>query len=110
MTRPSSPASACRSSPPRSPSNATPRGSRHQAGLRFGGVSRVVTTLGILGFDPESRRMRIEAVHPGVSVATIREHTGFELPEGPRVETTEPPAAEELERLRALDPERRFLG
>ena len=54
--------------------------------------------------------MRIEAVHPGVSVATIREHTGFELPEGPRVETTEPPAAEELERLRALDPERRFLG
>jgi len=85
-------------------------GSRHQAGLRFGGVSRVVTTLGILGFDPESRRMRIEAVHPGVSVATIREHTGFELPEAPRVETTEPPSAEELERLRALDPERRFLG
>jgi len=85
-------------------------GSRHQAGLRFGGVSRVVTTLGILGFDPESRRMRIEAVHAGVSVATIREHTGFELPEAPRVETTEPPSAEELERLRALDPERRFLG
>ncbi len=54
--------------------------------------------------------MRIEAVHPGVSVATIREHTGFELGEAPRVETTEPPSAEELERLRALDPERRFLG
>src|SRR5204863_8953077 len=85
-------------------------GSRHQAGLRFGGVSRVVTTLGILGFDPESRRMRIEAVHPGVSVATIREHTGFELGESTRVAVTEPPTGGELEDLRALDPERRFLG
>jgi glutaconate CoA-transferase, subunit B len=85
-------------------------GSRSAAGLRFGGVSRVVTTLGILGFDPESRRMRIEAVHPGVSVATIREHTGFELGESPHVAVTEPPTGDEVEDLRALDPERRFLG
>src|SRR5438874_13758466 len=34
---------------------------RRRAGLTFGGVSRVVTTLGILGFDPVSKRMRIEA-------------------------------------------------
>jgi glutaconate CoA-transferase subunit B len=85
-------------------------GSRYAAGLRFGGVSRVVTTLGILGFDPDSRRMRIEALHPGVSVATIREHTGFELGETVPVAVTEPPTADELEDLRALDPERRFLG
>src|SRR5215470_7973982 len=53
---------------------------RRRAGLAFGGVSRVVTTLGILGFDPDSRRMRIEAVHHGVTLETIRAHTGFELP------------------------------
>src|SRR3989440_3885454 len=47
-------------------------GSRRAAGLLFGGVSRVVTTLGILGFEPDSRRMRIEAVHPGVAVAAGR--------------------------------------
>ena len=85
-------------------------GSRRAAGLRFGGVSRVVTTLGILGFDPESRRMLIEATHPGVSVADIKANTGFELLEAPRIETTEPPSEDELAMLRALDPERRFLG
>jgi len=84
--------------------------SRRAAGLLFGGVSRVVTTLGILGFDPDSRRMRIDAVHPGVSVATIREHTGFELLEAPRLAVTVPPSEDELAMLRALDPERRFLG
>ncbi|MGH7276407.1 MAG: CoA-transferase subunit beta [Candidatus Rokuibacteriota bacterium] len=85
-------------------------GSRRAAGLLFGGVSRVVTTLGILGFDPESKRMLIEATHPGVSVADIKANTGFELLEASRVETTEPPSDDELEMLRALDPERRFLG
>ncbi len=85
-------------------------GSRRASGLLFGGVSRVVTTLGILGFDPESRRMRIEAVHPGVSVETVKANTGFELLEAPRIKTTEPPSEDELAMLRALDPERRFLG
>src|SRR5438046_3591698 len=85
-------------------------GSRGAAGLRFGGVSRVVTTLGILGFDPDSRRLRIEAVHPGVSPATIRSHTGSQLVEARHAAVTAPPSEEELETLRALDPERRFLG
>src|SRR4029450_3402445 len=66
-------------------------GSRRAAGLRFGGVSRVVTTLGLLGFDPDSKRMRIEATHPGVSTDTMRQNTGFPLLEAPRVEVTEPP-------------------
>jgi len=85
-------------------------GSRRAAGLLFGGVSRVVTTLGLLGFDPETKRMLIEAVHAGETVETIRANTGFELGLAPTLETTAPPAADELEMLRALDPERRFLG
>ncbi|HBH01592.1 MAG TPA: CoA-transferase [Candidatus Rokubacteria bacterium] len=85
-------------------------GSRAAAGLLFGRVSRVVTTLGVLGFDPATRCMRIEATHPGVSADTIRANTGFELGQAERVETTEPPSDDELLMLRALDPERRFLG
>ncbi len=85
-------------------------GSRRRAGLLFGGVSRVVTTLGIFGFDPESRRMRIEALHPGVALPTVRDNTGFELLEADTIAVTEPPTAGELTILRALDPERRFLG
>ena len=46
--------------------------SRRRAGLLFGGVSRVVTTLGLFGFDPDTRRMRIEATHPGVSIDVIQ--------------------------------------
>jgi glutaconate CoA-transferase subunit B len=69
-----------------------------------------VTTLGILGFDPESKRMRIEATHPGVSTETVRQNTGFPLLEAARVEVTEPPSDDELAMLRSLDPERRFLG
>ena len=83
---------------------------RRRAGLLFGGVSRVVTTLGIFGFDPESRRMRIESLHPGVTPAQAQEHTGFPLLQAPEITETMPPAADELEMLRALDPERRFLG
>jgi glutaconate CoA-transferase subunit B len=93
-----------------SPGWLTGDGSRQRAGLLFGGVSRVVTTLGIFGFDPDSRRMRVEALHPGVSLDQVREHTGFPMLEVARIGTTEPPTPEELEILRALDPERRFLG
>jgi len=85
-------------------------GTRRAAGLLFGGVSRVVTTLGILGFDPETKRMRVEAVHPGVTPDAVRQNTGFELLEAPRIDTTDPPSDDELAMLRALDPERRFLG
>jgi len=62
--------------------------SRRKSGLLFGGVSRVVTTLGVFGFEPESRRMRLEALHPGVSVDDIQANTGFELGRAPTIETT----------------------
>ena len=84
--------------------------SRRRAGLFFGGVSRVVTTLGLFGFDPETRRMRVEALHPGVTRAEVQDQTGFPLLDADDIIETAPPSADELETLRALDPERRFLG
>jgi glutaconate CoA-transferase subunit B len=85
-------------------------GARQRAGLLFGGVARVVTTLGVFGFEPGTRRMRIEATHPGVTVEQIRANTGFPLAEAAKLDVTEPPSEDELAMLRALDPERRFLG
>jgi hypothetical protein len=76
----------------------------------FGGIARVVTTLGLFGFDPESRRMRLEAVHPGVTVDHVRANTPIELLVADRVETTAPPSARELDVLRGLDPARQFIG
>lgn len=84
--------------------------SRARAGLAFGGVSRVVTTLGVFDFDPQSKRMRMQALHPGVTVEQVRDNTGFELLTPKDVGVTTPPAPDELAMLRAIDPERRFLG
>jgi glutaconate CoA-transferase subunit B len=84
--------------------------SRAKAGLLFGRVSRVVTTLGVFGFEPETRRMRLEALHPGVTRDEVVAATGFEVRVPERVEVTAPPTDDELAELRALDPDRRFLG
>jgi len=83
--------------------------SRRKAGLLFGRVSRIVTNLGILGFDEETKAMRLEMLHPGVSVHDVIENTGFELLIPERVGITEPPSEDELALLRRLDPDRRFL-
>jgi glutaconate CoA-transferase, subunit B len=93
-----------------SPGHLTGGDSRRRSGLLFGGVSRVVTTLGLFGFEPESRRMRLEAVHPGVSIDEVRAATPFELPVADSVGTTAAPSGRELEILRSLDPARQFLG
>jgi glutaconate CoA-transferase subunit B len=93
-----------------SPGHLSGGDSRRRSGLLSGGVARVVTTLGLFGFAPGTRRMQLVAVHPGVTVDEVRDHTPFELLVADRVETTAPPSARELEILRALDPARQFLG
>jgi hypothetical protein len=40
----------------------------------------------------------------------MRDNTGFPLDQAGPVAVTEPPTDDELTMLRALDPERRFLG
>src|SRR5918996_2248315 len=71
-------------------------GARPRPGPLFGGVSRPVTTLRIFGFEPDTRRMRIEATHPGVTTQQIRDNTGFPLGEVEPVAVTEPPGEDEL--------------
>lgn len=84
--------------------------SRAKSGLLFGGVSRMVTTLGVFDFAPPSRRMRLVALHPGVSVADVQANTGFEVLVSDALTTTEPPTDKELDILRSLDPTRQFIG
>jgi glutaconate CoA-transferase subunit B len=93
-----------------SPGHVAGGDSRERSGLLFGGVRRVVTTLGLFDFEPTSRRMRLEAVHPGVTVEQVRDLTPFDLLVAESVATTAPPTANELGILRSLDPERQFIG
>ena len=54
--------------------------------------------------------MRVEALHHEVTLETVRANTGFELLTADPVGITAPPTPDELQMLRALDPDRRFLS
>ena len=84
--------------------------SRRDSGLPAGGMFRVVTDLAILGFDEETRHMKILALHPGVSVEQVQENTGFKLDVNGEVPVTEPPTERELAVLRKLDPQRLYTS
>jgi acyl CoA:acetate/3-ketoacid CoA transferase alpha subunit/acyl CoA:acetate/3-ketoacid CoA transferase beta subunit len=74
--------------------------SRRAAGLRGGGPDRVITDMGIMDFEPESKRMRVVSLHPGITRERIQEATGFPLLFAPEVAVTPPPSPEELNILR----------
>jgi glutaconate CoA-transferase subunit B len=71
---------------------------------------RVVTDLGLLGFEERSRRMNLLALHPGVSADQVQENTGFALLIEADLPTTDPPTEHELAVLRHLDPERLYTA
>jgi glutaconate CoA-transferase subunit B len=79
-------------------------GAREKAGLRGGGPSLVVTNLCQMDFDPNTKRIRLATVHPGVTVQQVLENSGFDLIVSKKVPETEPPTREELVLLRAIDP------
>jgi glutaconate CoA-transferase subunit B len=87
-------------------------GAREKAGLpRNTGPYRVITQLGVMGFDTESKRMNLVSTHPGVSVKDIVDNTGFKLIIPEDVPTTERPSSEELRLLREeLDPNKIVIG
>lgn len=78
---------------------------RRDNGLPAGGIYRVVTDLGIFGFNDETKRMKIVALHPGVTIGHVRDNTGFEFAFEPDIGVTERPTGRELEFLRELDPD-----
>lgn len=80
--------------------------SRSEAGIPHGGVFKVVTDLALLGFDPQTKRIVVEALHPGVSAADVERNTGFPITVPKGVAVTAPPTEAELAVLRHLDPDR----
>ena len=86
-------------------------GARERAGLPEGsGPYRVITQLGVYGFDEETKRMKLLAVHPGVTINDVKENSSFELIIPDRVETTKPPTEEELRILHEIDPTGMAIG
>jgi glutaconate CoA-transferase, subunit B len=83
---------------------------RREAGLIAGGMYRVVTDLGILGFEDRSKRMQLLSLHLGITAEEVQANTGFELLISPDLAVTEPPTEEELRVLRRLDPDRLYTA
>lgn len=80
-------------------------GGDHRARLGLpGGPRACVTNLAVLDFHPESKRMRLRTVHPGVAVEQVAQATGFELVIEGQVPETEPPSPEQVALIRRLDP------
>jgi len=77
---------------------------RQKVGLLGGGPSLVVTNLCQMDFEPQTKRMRLATVHPGVTVKQVLENTSFDLIMPSNVPTTDLPTCEELELLRVIDP------
>ncbi|THV36369.1 CoA-transferase subunit beta [Glycomyces buryatensis] len=77
-------------------------GARERLGLRGAGPTSVITDLGILEPDPESRELMLTRLHPGVDVDRAREATGWPLKVSGRLATTAEPTRAELTALRRL--------
>jgi glutaconate CoA-transferase subunit B len=71
-------------------------------GLRGKGPTALVTDLGILTPDPQSRELTLMTVHPGVTVEQARSATGWDLKVAPDLAATPAPTVAELNALRAL--------
>ncbi len=73
---------------------------RQRLGLPGSGPAAVITDLGVLHFERESREMVLTALHPGVTLERVRSETGWDLRAAPALIETEPPSPEELRVLR----------
>jgi glutaconate CoA-transferase subunit B len=79
---------------------------RRLLGLRGRGPAMVITDLGVLEPDPDTRELVLTRVHPGVTAADAQAATGWDLRVAAALETTPPPSSEELRALRELEASR----
>lgn len=78
-------------------------GWRTRVGLPRGGPSVLITTLGVFRFvDDEAI---LVSYHPGASVETVRDNTGWDLKVASDVRETAMPSSEVLAIIRAYDPQ-----
>lgn len=87
------------------------KGAREAAGLPAGsGPYRVITQLGLYGFDENSKRMQLLGLHPGITLEQVRENSGFEILVNAAVSENAPPSLEERRILKEIDPQGLVLG
>jgi glutaconate CoA-transferase subunit B len=94
------------------PGYLTGPGAREAAGLPPGsGPYKAITTLALIGYDSQTRRMKVESLHPGVTKQDVIDNTGFEMCFDEPLPITPEPTDEELHVLREeVDPQGLIIG
>jgi glutaconate CoA-transferase, subunit B len=77
-------------------------GGRTRLGLPGAGPQTLITDIGVFRPDPKTNEMTVTELHPGCTVAEIREATGWEVKVSETVSTSPEPTDTELHLLRNL--------
>ncbi|MDR3288240.1 MAG: CoA-transferase [Peptococcaceae bacterium] len=84
--------------------------SRRDAGIKGGGVSRVITDKAVFSVEETTKRLKLLSIHPGITAENIIENTGFAV-DVKDVPLTTPPSETELKLIReVIDPQGLYTG
>ncbi|MEW5909818.1 MAG: CoA-transferase [Thermodesulfobacteriota bacterium] len=83
---------------------------RTRTGLPRGGPSAVITTLGVFRFDPQSKEMILQSIHPGVTEEQVMANTGWNLKTASPLFQTPIPTEKELAMIKKFDPSGYWTG
>jgi len=84
-------------------------GAREKADLPGGGPDKVITNMGMMGFDELTKKMYLKGYYPGITTDEILKNMEFEI-DITRAEEISPPSQNELSLLREkCDPHRLIL-
>jgi glutaconate CoA-transferase subunit B len=71
----------------------------------------VITDKAIFDFDPTSKHMRLESIHPGITLEQVLAATGFKPIVPEQIPITPPPTSEQVRLIREeIDPEGMYAG
>jgi len=74
------------------------------------GPYRVITQLGMYGFDSHTKQMMLLSRHPNVSIEEIQQQSAFEILIPKKVAITPQPTKKELRQLKQIDPLGMVIG
>jgi len=84
-------------------------GGRKEAGLPEGGPTMVITDMGVMRFDDESKEMYLHSTYPGIHAQQIQDQMGIEI-DLSRAAEEKPPTVKEVALLRErIDPQRLII-
>jgi glutaconate CoA-transferase subunit B len=83
---------------------------REQEELPRGGPSALITTRGVIRYDEATHEAYLYSYHPGESIESVRDHTGWKLTIGAACSETADPTDIELQAIKRYDPKGFWTG